>query len=104
MNNSGELYDFFRSDVVDTGEPPLWSETEVFGYMDDAYRSFVRNIGGVPDVSSAITQVKVVAGKMYATVSPLILRFTQAYLVSTGQEVKIVNEQESSFLSTRFIL
>lgn len=98
MNNSGDLYDFFRSDTTDTVPPYLWSETEVFGYMNDAYRSFVRNIGGVPDVSSAATQIPVVAGQMYADVSPLILRFTQAHLVSTGQEVKIINEQDAAAL------
>ena len=98
MNNSGDLYDFFRSDTADTELPYLWSETEVFGYMNDAYRSFVRMTGGVSDVSSAVTQVPVVAGQMYADVSPLILRFTQAYLASTGQEVKIINEQDAAAL------
>lgn len=94
MQTSGDLYKAFRSDVGDEATPFLWSDTDIFRYMNEAYQTFVRLTGGVADSTSDITQIPVVAGEMYATVSPSILRFRQAYLVSTGEEVAIVNEQD----------
>lgn len=92
--NSGELYDLFRSDVVDTEKPYLWTDTEVFQYMNDAYRMFVRLTGGIADVTSDVTQIPVVIGESIAEVSPLILRFRQAWLNSTGRKVQIINQEE----------
>lgn len=89
--NSGELLELWRSDVNDSAAPYLWSDAEAYAYMNDAYRQFIRNTGGVPDISSAVTRVPVVAGEKYATVSPLILRFMGARLASTGRPVEIVN-------------
>lgn len=93
--NSGELYDLFRSDVVDVAAPYLWSDTEVYAYMNDAYRHFVRLMGGVADASSSITQIPVVTGERDAVVSPHILRFRQAYLLSNGNEVEVVNQEDA---------
>jgi len=91
---SDDLYDLFRSDVVDAVAPYLWSDTEVWAYMNDAYRMFVRRIGGIPDTSSSLTRVAQVAGVATSAVSPLILRFRNAYLTSDGTDLKIVNETE----------
>lgn len=89
-----DLYDLFRSDVVDAVEPYLWSDTEVWAYMNDAYRMFVRLTGGIPDASSSLTRLNLVAGRATNSVSPLILRFRSAYLLSDGTELKIINEAE----------
>lgn len=89
-----DLYDLFRSDVVDAVEPYLWSDTEVWNYMNDAYRMFARLTGGIPDASSGITQLTLVPGQATNEVSPLILRFRSAYLLSDGTELKIINEAE----------
>lgn len=94
MLTSKELYNLCRSDLQDEVTPYLWSDVNVYAYMNDAYTSFVRQTGGVPDSSSAVTQVPVVAGAATALVSPLILRFRQAFLLSTGEEVNIINEQD----------
>jgi hypothetical protein len=98
--NSGDLYSLFRSDVVDTAAPYLWTDTEVYTYMNDAYRMFARLTGGIPDATSDITNIPVVAGQMYADVSPLILKFRQAYLVSSGEEITVINEQDIASLTT----
>lgn len=97
--NSGDLYDLFRSDVVDTARPYLWTDTEVFAYMNDAYRQFVRLTGGIPDATSDVTAVTVTAGDAYSEVSSKILRFRQAYLESTGHEITIVNQEDVGNLS-----
>jgi len=96
-----ELYALFRSDVTDAVAPYLWSDTEVQAYANDAYSMFVRLTKGIPDSTSALTQVPVVAGEATATVSPLILKFKSAYLVSTGKDLRIVNEGEVPRLGTK---
>lgn len=91
---SEELFDAFRSDVSDVSAPYLWSESEVWRYMDDAYKMFVRLTGGVPDSTSDLTQIDVVAGEADAEVSPLILKFREARLLSTGLKLTIVNHTD----------
>lgn len=89
--NSTDLYDTFRSDVADEVGPYLWSDTEVFRYMNDAYRMFVRKIGGVADFTSAATQVDIVAGESTGVLDPSILRVMSAYRVSDGTPLRIYN-------------
>lgn len=96
-----DLYALFRSDVVDDVAPYLWSDTEAWSYMNDAYRMFVRKTGGVPDnTTTSITQIPIVAGQATAQVSPLILRFTSAYLLSNYATVKIISEPQLDKLVT----
>lgn len=89
-----ELFDLFRQDVVDVVEPHLWSDEEVYSYMDDAFKMYARLTGGIPDASSDITKVDIVTGEEYSTVSPLILKFREAELESTGQVIKLVNNED----------
>ena len=89
--NSDELYDAFRSDVVDTARPYLWSDDEVFRYMADAHRMFARLTGGIPDVSSDACGVDLVAGEAESELHPSILRVLTARLESTNAEVKVIN-------------
>ena len=91
---SDDLYALFRSDIVDAAAPYLWSDTEVWSYMNDAYRMFARLTGGIPDTTSALTRLTLTPGAATNTVSPLILRFRSAYLLSDGTELKIINEAE----------
>lgn len=97
--NSTTLLARFRSDVTDEVAPYLWKDDEVYGYMDATYKRFVRDTGGVADASSAATIVPVVAATAYAVVSPTILKFRQAFLASTGEELKIINAQDASSIA-----
>ena len=92
--HSGELYDAFRSDVVDLAEPYLWSDSEVYRYMNDAYVMFVRLTGGVSDFTSSICTVSVIAGEADADVSTLILKFREARLASTSRKLTIINHTD----------
>ena len=89
-----ELYNLFRSDVADTVKPYLWSDNEVYDYMNDAYRMFVRKTGGIPDASSSFLRIPIVATVAYANISPLILKFRIASLESTGADIKIINAED----------
>lgn len=96
---SDELYDFFRRDVVDTVQPYLWSDDEVYAYMNDAYYMFVRMTGGIPDFTSAACTVNAVANQPVANINPAILVIRQASLDPTGDAVKVINAQDMERLS-----
>jgi hypothetical protein len=89
--NSTDLYEAFRSDVSDEAAPYLWADAEVFRYMNDAYRMFVRKTGGVADFTSAATQIPVVAGDPVGALDPSVLRVMNAYLVSNNTPLTILN-------------
>lgn len=91
---SSDLYALFRLDVSDSVAPYLWSDLEVFSYMNDAYRMFVRLTGGIPDFTSAATQVPIVATNNIGVLSPSILRIMSASRLSDGGKIRIVNSPD----------
>lgn len=91
---SEELFDAFRSDVVDVETPYLWSTDEVWRYMNDAYVMFARLTDGIADSTSDLTRVDVVTAEADAEVSPLILKFREARLASTGRKLEIINHTD----------
>lgn len=48
--NAAELVDRLRSDLDDVAEPYLWSNTELYSYVDAAQKMFCRQTEGLPDV------------------------------------------------------
>lgn len=92
--DSGELYDAFRSDVVDTAEPYLWSDDEVWRYANDAYQMFVRLTGGVSDFLSDACTVGIVAGEATAELHPSILRIMSATRRSDTHPLEIINNTD----------
>lgn len=93
MDSTG-LYEAFRSDVVDTAQPYLWSDDEVWRYANDAYRMFVRLTGGVADFLSDVCSVDVVAGEPVAELHPAILRIMEANLRSDTRVLQIINSTD----------
>lgn len=90
--NTTELYEAFRSDVVDIERPYLWSDAEVYGYMDDAQIMFCRLGVGIADVTTEeVTSVPITAGEEYSPLHPSILTIRQARLSSTGREIALKN-------------
>jgi hypothetical protein len=89
-----ELFDLFRSDVGDDVTPNLWSDDEIYSYMDDAFKMFARLTGGIPDTSSDVCRVDISAGDEYSDVSPRILKFREAFLESTRRPLKIINNED----------
>ncbi len=89
--NSSELYERFRDDVQDKAQPYFWSDTNVWDYMNDAYRMFVRLTGGVADFDSDVCFVDVVAGEATAPHDKSILRFMGGQRKSDNQPIEIIN-------------
>lgn len=96
--NSTELYDLYRSDVVDFARPYLWSDDEVWRYMNEAYFMFVRLTGGIPDVMSDAANVPITAGEKYSPTDPSILRIMSARRASDGVEIKVINSTDLPML------
>jgi hypothetical protein len=91
-----DLITAFRSDVGDEVAPYLWSDTEVWRYLNDAYRMFARLTGGIP----ATLTFDIVAGEQTTEVSPKILRFREARLTSTGRKLTIINPSDEALGTT----
>lgn len=95
--NSTELLALFRSEVRDDAAPYLWSDTEVFSYMDDAQKMFCRLGGGIADSTSAVTTLAVTAGDIFITISPLILKLRDVRVTSTGRIIDVLNFEDLNY-------
>ena len=100
MDTAGDLIDAFRSDVVDTARPYLWSDDEALRYADAAYKMFVRLTGGIPDFVSEACAVDIVAGEAEADLHPSILRIMTAERRSDKYEIKVVNATDNVLSTT----
>lgn len=92
--DSTALLALFRADVRDEAEPYLWSDAEIFSYMDDAQKMFCRLQGGIADASSVITRIDVVAGDVLVPISPLILKLREARRSADGYDLEILNFED----------
>ena len=89
-----QLKDLFRSDVRDEASPPLWTDTEIFVYMDDAQKTFCRKGGGIADSTSAICTMQVAAGDTHIDYDPRILKLRDLRRASDGRNVNILNFED----------
>lgn len=97
--NSTELKDFFREQLRDDVAPYLWSDEEVFLYMNEAQRMFVRSTSGIFDVSSEATEVSITEGEKYSELHPSITHIRQA-VYDDKYELKIVNLSDMATLGS----
>ena len=93
MDSTG-LYDAFRSDVVDKARPYLWSDAEVWRYMNDAYFQFVRKTGGVSDFTSDICAIDIVTGEPLAELHKSVMRIMSATRRSDNKPIDIINSTD----------
>jgi hypothetical protein len=99
--DSTSLYDRFRSEVYDSKEPYLWTDDEVFQYMDAAQKTLVRATGGIADSTSDMTKISVVAGEPWVTLDSKVLTIRRAQLESSGRVLTLLNHENlDSFVDT----
>lgn len=92
--DSTALHDLFRSEVRDEATPYLWSDAEIYSYIDDAQKMFCRLQGGIADASSAVTHLSVTAGDVFVSISPLILKLREARRSADGYDLQILNFED----------
>jgi len=88
------LFDLFRSDVVDEAAPNLWTDTEVWEYMDDAQKEFCRRTWGIADSRSALTELDVEENDDWVEISSRILRIRGARRASDGRKLSVISFEQ----------
>jgi hypothetical protein len=90
--NAGDLLVLFRSEMADLEQPPLWSDLEVYSYIDDAQKMFCRKTDGISDATTpAVVQFPVVPADSYKPTHKSILRIRSATRADTGVDVEVLN-------------
>jgi len=98
---SHELLGRFRCDAVDDVTPYLWSDDEVYTYINDAYYMFVRLTGGIPDGSSAVTKLTATQDEPTTTIDPSVMRIRTARNTTlNSRPVTVINIQDADDLVT----
>lgn len=94
--NSDDLYLHFRNKVNDRTVPYMWSEVEVYGFIDEAQKLFCRNTMGIADSQTPeICEVAVTAGSEFAEISPKILKLRSVRLDSDPRRaIEILNFED----------
>jgi hypothetical protein len=73
-----ELLDLFRLETDDVAEPYLWSDQEFYTYLNEAQEIFVREIGGLSDRRSSLTNITYKIGDQFKKYDERILRISGA--------------------------
>jgi len=84
----------FRAQITDTALPCLWSDEEVYAFMDDAQKQFCRLTGGISDATSDITQISVDAGEEFVAIDPRVLKIRYAKRLSDNQALALWNFED----------
>lgn len=94
--DSTALAKLFRTSVVfDNVEPYLWSDSEVYSYMDRAVRKFCVEVRGIADANTTeITEVMVVTGEMYSPIDPRVMQVRSMFNVTSNVDMQPFNSLE----------
>lgn len=88
---SDELLTYFRTQIRDEAKPYLWTDEEIYAYMDDAHRMFTRLTGGIRDATSELCTLKIPVNKKFVEYDERILGIRYAELDSSGRKISIIN-------------
>jgi hypothetical protein len=92
---SSDLLTLFRSEMSDTAAPYLWSDEDVFGYMDDAQTMYCRKTDGILDASTdAVTKIAVVPGSDRIALHAKIKRIRALTREDTGRDLDVINRDD----------
>lgn len=95
--NSTELLEAFRDEMADTVTPYLWSDAAIYRYMNDAQEMFCRKTEGIEDSRTVgVTELTIVPGTEWYTLSRKILKVRAATDATTGADVPIYTAEKAS--------
>lgn len=89
-----EVIELFRLEVVDIETPYLWTDVEVYDYLDDAQQMLCRLTQGIRDSSSVAAQIALTATEKMAPVHDAVKRIHGARLASTGVPIDVYNHDD----------
>lgn len=88
---SDQLLAKFREDMEDAAGRTLWTDAEIYLYIDAAQKEFCRRTLGIADSrTDEVCRLALADGTEYITLDPRILKIRGARL-STGEPVDIIN-------------
>jgi hypothetical protein len=96
------LLNLFRQRAFDTVEPYLWSDAEVYGYLDQAQRDFVRLSGGIRDSRNPDCYITTAPEEPYIDISESILKIVRARRTDTGAPIDVISGSHPDALSTPY--
>ena len=76
--NVTDLVDQYRSRTHDIERPYLWSDDEIYGYIDYAQRKLIRPFGGIRESQSKYCTLIIPATVNYVKLDPIILKIHRA--------------------------
>ncbi len=85
--DSTQLYEAFREDVVDVARPYLWTDDEVFRYMDTAQKQFVRLTDGI----AGTLEIPAVTGERDIAIPDYVLNIRRVVRKSDMQPLELLN-------------
>lgn len=88
------LISAFRTQINDAVAPYLWSDEEVYGYIDAAQKMFCRLAVGISDSTSELTVVWCNAGDEFVTYDSRILRIRMARRGSDYYDLTVRNFED----------
>jgi hypothetical protein len=89
-----QLIERFRSEVHDTGNPPLWTDDEVVSYLDEAQKWYCRLTGGISDSTSEATRVDMVTNEPFGVLDDRILKVRYAKRESDNVQINLLNFED----------
>ena len=98
--DSGQIKNLFRAEMFDLEEPYLWSDSLIYGFIDDAQKMFCRWTEGIEDGVSF--RLALIPGVEWYAYSPLILKFRRAVDAVTRREIATINPEKLGLLGSRF--
>lgn len=92
---AAELKDLFRSMTFDAVTPYLWSDVEVYTFMDLAQKQFCREVEGIADsTTTSVCAIPVVANDVFVPVSNKVLKIRHAQRRSDARPLTILNFED----------
>jgi hypothetical protein len=97
-----EVVALFRTEMVDVATPSLWSDDELYSHLNDAQVQFCRQTGGIPDATGTLVTVVITIGLLNFALDERILKIRDAYRLSDGKRIGIVNFEDMEKNGMRF--
>lgn len=101
---SDDIATMFRNEMGDRVAPYLWTDSEVYPFIDEAQSQFCRKTDGISDARTpAVTQIAVMPGIEWYATHPRILNVRKVTRGDTGVTVPMLNAEETETRSLVFL-
>jgi hypothetical protein len=98
--NMTELLALFREESTDNVAPYLWSDSLIYGYIDEAQKQFCRETFGIEDARTYT--LSVLATEEWYALDPKILILLSASDSVTGRNIHIHSSEQSRSIGIQF--